>query len=328
MRCSSLGIFIGRVPLLSLALCLINIGCKPAADQSASNNAAENFAFHWNSPQVFQVEETAQRQGNTVKARYTLSLTNSNDELVLRWVDAEFLSLNGTALTVADRKALAPQRAMVLANPPMRIGRDGSFLGALHTKESVEEVSRLLDKAFPDRPAEVREFYSKMAASPEGQALAESALSQRYWNTWVGTWADFDLKPGETKTNRAVSSPGGVELNCQVLLKHKGYEKNGYAHLQYEETARGPEVGQAILKLIGDIAHAASTNVDSGFPEITNASYRVNLEVVTDSSTLKPSWASRSVEMVLNSPGVKPVEVRESYEFNFLWEKARPDFPR
>lgn len=80
-----------------------------------------------------------------------------------------------------------------------------------------------------------------------------------------------------------------------------------------------PRVGRGLMGFVDGFANAAGRKSEQPLPEITNATYFVSLEVQTDSTTLQPSWAKRTVRMIMDNPEVGKVGVHESYEFKFLW---------
>jgi len=283
---------------------------------------AQPLAFGWRTPLTFQVEETAERKGTTNKLLHTFSFTQTNGEYLLRWVDVKFLVVNGEPVNRAElQKAVAPARAMFLASPPMRIGLTGEFLGTLHTREALEQINRQLDKAFPDRPEDLRQFYKNMAENPEGQKLAETALSQKYWTTWVEAWEGLRLVSGQCLTNSSMASFGQRQFPVRCVFSNLGSPPHGsrQVRLRFEQTASGKEVGRGLMGFVDGLANAAGRKTEQPFPEITNAIYYVSLEVQTDPSTLQPSWAKRTVRMAMDNPEVGKVDVCESYEFKFLW---------
>jgi hypothetical protein len=292
----------------------------PGSGQAAPE--AQTLTFGWRTPLTFQVEETAERKGTTNKVLHTFSFTKTKGEYLLRWVDVTFLAVNGEPVNRAElRKAVAPARAMFLANPPMRISLAGEFLGTLHTREAIEQINRQLDQAFPDRPEGVRQFYKKMGENPEGQELADAALSQRYWTTWVEAWEGLGLGSGQCLTNSSLASFGQQQFPVRCVFSHLGSLPHSprEVRLRFEQTAAGREVGRGLMGFLDGLANPGSLKAEQPFPGITNATYFVSLEVQTDSSTLQPSWAKRTVRMAMGNPEVGQVDVHESYEFKFRW---------
>jgi hypothetical protein len=283
---------------------------------------AQSLKFGWRAPLTFRVEETAERRGTTNKLLHTFSFTQTNGEYLLGWTDVKFLVVNGEPLNrIEQQKAVAPARSMFLANPPMRISVAGEFLGSLHTREAIEEINRQLDRAFPERPEGVRQFYKKMAENPEGQKLADMALSQRYWTTWVEAWEGLGLGTGKCVTNSSMASLGQQQFPVRCVFLNSGSPPHGSREvlLRFEQTASGKEVGRGLMAFLDGLSNAAGRKAEQPFPEITNATYFVSLEVQTDPSTLQPSWAKRTVRMAMDNPEAGKVDVHESYEFKFLW---------
>jgi hypothetical protein len=283
---------------------------------------AQTLTFGWRTPLTFQVEETAERKGTTNKLLHTFSFTQTNGEYLLRWVDVKFLVVDGESVNRAElQKAVAPVRAMFLASAPMRISLAGEFLGTLNTKESIEQINRHLDEAFPDRPEDVRQFYKKMAENPEGQKLADTALSQKYWTTWVEAWDGLELTSGKSLTNSSMASFGQQQFPVRCVFSNLGSppHRPREVRLRFEQTASGKEVGRGLMGFVDGVANAAGRKAEQPFPEITNATYFVSLEAQTDSSTMQPTWAKHTVRMAMDNSEVGKVNVRESYEFKFLW---------
>lgn len=290
-----------------------------------SPEETSDFGFRWDTPIQFAVEETATKKDMNARILHKFRITKEGDEFLLKWLDAEFISINGQSASAPElQQELAPARAMWIAWPPMRINAEGEFLGTSHTKEAIEEINRLLDKAFPERPDSVRQFYSRMADSAEGQSLADSAMDQRYWNTWVGAWIDFAILPGQSQTNEATSIIGSQEFACTNIITNLGSvgDGNHLSHLRFEQTAQGPDVGKAIASIAAIASRAGGVAPDSPFPEITTADFRLVLEVQTNPTNLKPQFAKRVVSMTMKNPEIGEVAVHESYEFRFIWDMS------
>ena len=299
---------------------LIMVSCSSRPVPEVQNRNV--LKFGWKAPLQFQVEETAERKGTTSKILYTFGLIETNGEFQLRWLDTRFLLVNGDSVNAEMEKALAPVRMIFMANPPMRISRNGEFLGTLHTKEAMEEINKQLDKAFPDRPEDARQFFAKMADNPEGQKIAGAALAQKYWSPWVEAWLGLELVSGQSLTNDSLSSFGESQFPARVVISNLGSSPDnpGQIHLRYEQTAHGKEVGRALMGFVNAFSNAVSQTSEQPFPELTNANYLVSLEVQTDPLTLRPSWAKRAVRMDADNPETGKVELHESYEFKFIWK--------
>lgn len=300
------------------SLMLVSCSSRPVP-VSSTNNV---FEFGWKAPLHFQVEETVDREGTTNKILHTFSLTETNGEFQLRWLDARFLLVNGASVNAEMETALAPVRMIFLANPPMRISREGEFLGTLYTKEAIEEMNKQLDKAFPNRPEDARQSFAKMADNPEGQKMVATTLSQRYWSPWVEAWLGLELVSGQSLTNDSLSSVGDSQFPAKVVISNLGSSPDNpkQIHLRYEQTANGKQVGCALIKFVNTFSSALSLKQEQPLPELTNANYLVALEVQTDPVTLQPSWAKRVVRMNLDGPETGNVELYESYEFKFIWK--------
>jgi hypothetical protein len=284
----------------------------------ASENP-EPLKFAWASPSKFEVEETIRKKDGVSKLRHTFSFAQSNNEFVLKWLDAKCLSVNGQPINTPELdKAVLPMRAMFLAMPPMRVSLSGEFLGTVHSEESIEEINMLLDKLFPNRPEDARKYYSKAAQSAQGQAFMDATLANRYWRTWVETWEGIALSPGQTITNRTSIPIGGGAFSASNIIARLPSQDAGQIHIRFKQMAAGPQVGNALSSFVNSLTNLTGSTTNEPFPKIESGSIQTILEVETNPKTMQPSWAKRTIKTTIKT-SEDLVTSQESYEYFFFW---------
>ncbi len=302
-------------------------GCnsqKSKSDVSAGLDSSE-FSFRWPVPTRFEVEETIKKKGSESTIRHTIQFRSRSNELVLRWVDSEVLSINGQLVkTPAEQKAVASLRAIFAATAPMRVSTAGEFLGCLNNEESIRKINKELDAMFPDRPQSARDYYTKLGSSEEGQAWWARIMNTTYWGPWVGAWVDFDLRPGERATNIIERGSAQTTPRKEIISTHLGSvpKKRELVHLRLESRSSGPELWQAIAGQVDKVAEQTIDKKDRGsepLPKVLDAAYSETVEVHTDPKSLRPSWVKRSTLFTAVPAEGAPVTNRESREYFFKW---------
>src|SRR2546428_11758730 len=125
-----------RLLLIVIVLIVVQLqGICAAGDENnySKTTRTNGLRFQWRPPLQFQVEETTEKDGKLSKERCTLSLVETNNELLLRYIDIERLDSNGRSVERPElKKVLAP--VALVSHPSMRISLNGEFLGTVGWK--------------------------------------------------------------------------------------------------------------------------------------------------------------------------------------------------
>lgn len=257
---------------------------------------------------------------------HTVSLIETNEELRLRWVDVEPLIVDGRSIDSPELKKFVSQIRVTLAMgfPPLRINREGKFLGTVSLKESMKTMEDLINKMFPDRPEESQKFLPRMAGTPEGQKMVD-AIMQRYWSSWVQTWLGRDIRPGQVMTNNEIQKNpfGEVNLKATVTISHLGFDaiKTNEAFLKCEQVAGGEALVRGVLETLKAVSKSVDAPGENPLPQILDVQRTTVMEVKTDHTDMRPSWARFSTETTIETAEKGKRSQRESHEFKFIWEK-------
>jgi hypothetical protein len=251
---------------------------------------------------------------------------STNNEYLLRWVDVEYVSINGQPATnSADKHDLEPLKNFYLATPPMRISRGGEFLGVadLDLRKQLDRVDDLNDQMNLGR-AESRTNanaprYADLFDNPAGKKMYEQALST-YWTGWVEPWLGWDLRPGQSTSNLAGMTLGnGLEVPSVLLRDNLAGKTNppGHVHLFYQEYVEGREFANFMNDLFTNSDF--KTNSADKLLEIKWAARLVTVEAMTDPRSLVPLWSKRKTVLSMDVPGEGRVSQKEARYFEFLW---------
>lgn len=306
--------------LFGIVLC--GGGCNK---NSSSDKAAPSFA--WPSPSRFQVEERIQKGRSQAVILHTFDFSPTNGGHVLRWVGAEHLSINGRPISSDEEKAsVSAANQLYLANPPMLIGTNGEFLGAIDVdvERSLDQMDATLDKINPSRTNSDAPRFKKVFTDPESRAIYDRVLSQ-YWTTWVGAWVGWNVPHKQAVTNDVeIPDESGRPLTTLLIQEHLGKATNNPAHIQlfYEEFVTGKQFAasiEAMLSKADEKWQSGKTNERVRVKEATRAIY---YEVITDPHTLKPSWAKRTQRVKAEVVGETATRQQEIREYHFFWNQT------
>lgn len=306
----------------AVALFLLFLGCS--SDKKVTT--ASPLQFNWPLPQSFQVEELIGKKGARLQILFTCELIETNQELILRWLDTQFLSFNGEKVSESEalKKELAPVEAM-FRYPPFRITSQGEFLETLNAEESTKEVNRLLDKVAPERPEDARKFYDKLAESQTGKQMIDRIYGQ-IWGTWVQMWVDVNLADGQTVSEDGNIPFGeGHNLPAKMTLSNLGpvASDTNLLSLKYEEKITANDLGGTMEDFLGKLAKETELKEAEPLPSNVSFERATIMEVYTERKTLKPHWAKRTMVTTTSAPGEKKEIALEVHEYLFHWSDER-----
>jgi hypothetical protein len=292
-----------------------------ALGKEATNAPA--LQFDWPRSERFQVEELIEKKGNRVQIVFKCQLSETNQEFILRWLDAEILSFNGKKVSESEdlKRELEPVQAM-FRYPPFRISREGHFVETLDVEEAMKETNRLLDKVAPDRPKDSRKFFDKLARSKTGKRMVDRVYGQ-IWETWVEMWADVNLPAGQTASKQGKVPFGeSDEFPAKMKLSNLGplNSDTNLLSLKYEERVTGKNFGATLNKFAEKVAKETDVKKADPLPKKVTFERATIVEVHTDPKTLRPDWAKRSVMTSASAPGEDKETSLEVNEYRFRWD--------
>lgn len=253
--------------------------------------------------------------------RHTLELRPLSNDLVLRWIDSEWIPPRNHSLTKDEvNKTKSTLRRAMLATPPLLIRRTGEAVTCLDASMEIKQMNAELDSVFPGRPKNAGALLENVEQTDEGRQLMANILRNTYWGPWVENWIDWDLKSGQARRTNTVVAMNRHKFNATVTRQHLGSVEQ-IAQLRTRVEASGPEVWRAFGSQIDKLAKNLPDDERSPLPPVSDVRYSEVVEAQTELATLKPIWSKRVVTIVL-TPTNSPSETnREIREFRFHWKK-------
>jgi len=290
--------------------------CKAAATAPA-------LQFSWQRTGLFEVEESIQKKGNRMQIIFKCQLSKTNDQFILRWLDAQIVSVNGQRINESDdlKRELAPVQAM-FRHPPFSISLDGQFLETIDADEAMKKTNQALDEVAPRRSEESREFFDRFAQSKTGKQMIDHVYGQ-IWGTWIGMWVGLNVPDGQTVSEDVkVPFGDGDRVPARIKRSNLGPLKSNtnLLSLRFEERLTAKNIGAAINKLSKKVAKETEVKSAEPLPKKVSFERATIVEVHTDRRSLNPHWAKRSVVTTASVPGEGKQSELEVHEYQFRWD--------
>lgn len=275
----------------------------PAPPASAADPATESsvfpttlprdpetpLTFGWVVPCVVPVVESQEFGESTSMVEYVVRLDADpeTNALVMRQTDLRVIDVNGLAPAPAEADAVAAGSRV----PDVLVGFDGVETGTRGTAALVDELVTL--RVFGDSPL-----------SDEDRKTAISQLDTtatvKYWNTWVGLWAQIGRVPTEP-----------LDLDNVTLDVLESSATRVEMRLTEDLT------GAALAAVLG------VTVETGGDPTLYDNVRRLKVvEAVTDPATLRPESAKFSFDVSGEIEG-EPQSLHEVHAVRFNWPAAQ-----
>lgn len=253
---------------------------------------------------------------------YDCQISATNNAFVLTWLGAKVLEINGQTVGGSEKwqKELASLEAM-FQYAPFLISKSGEFVEALNVEESIKRLNELLDKADPDRPQEMRDYYTKLATSESGKLMTDRVLGQ-IWETWVEAWIAMNVVSGEQVSREAVVSfnnrvfPATEIISCLGVIN----ADKGLLSLKYEQKIASTNLSEVLEGTLGKLANETELQQADPLPKDIQWERTAILEVHTERKSLKPHWAKRTVAMTTSGSGESKERSVEVHEYRFFWD--------
>jgi hypothetical protein len=293
----------------------------------------DGIRFAWPVPGRATVTEVSEKNGKTVKARYTLRLSAApeGDDLHLRYEDYDILEFNGRSTGSPEaRKTLAPALALASAIPTLVISKGGEFQDAIGMEETIERTLECLGAMQgPDVDPATREMLRKTLQSP--QMLAQlKAKSADAWNAWVGTWVEHPVRDGEsTKLTTSLPFPDGSTFDAPMTLRHRGaaLDAPGHVRLEIESVLEGPAFRDAMIRALKSLTPPGAQKPGGSRVEDEILGFRREFRswVVTEPASLKPLRAESDALITVTGRTGEPQKQRERRVYEFNWNAPGRD---
>ncbi len=298
---------IGRLqPVPDLSLPVEPVSGEPAADSVADSVAVPGsganglpttvarsletpLTFGWAVPCAVPVVEAQEFGDSTSTVGYTVHLEADPETsaLVMRQTDVRVIDINGLTPSPAEAEAVAAGTRI----PEVLVGFDGVETGARGTAELFDELVAV--GVFGDAP--VSDVNREQAISQ-----LETTATIKYWNSWVGLWAQIGRVPTEPLDIDNVTLDVVTEAVDRVELR-----------LTEDLT------GAALADVLG------VTVETGGDPTIYEKVRRLKvIETVTDPATLRPETAKFSFD-VSGEIDNEPQSIHEVHAVTFMWAAAQ-----
>jgi hypothetical protein len=288
-----------------------NAASAPAADVGP-------YRFGWGAPCRVPVRESTEKKGKTARMSYFVDVRRRADgNLEVRLDDFAFLALDGNDVSGSHwRERLAPALTLASTIPVFQVSPKGEYVGAEGIEEAIERV--LSARALP---AEQAEQMRQMLTSPLMAAALEEKVGDT-WRTWVESWIDWSVAPGQSKSeNGAIQLATGAEVPIVLRLEHLGF-RDGHAHLRATNVLSGDAFLQALKPFLENIEKSVGNN-EPILEAIGEGRRETILEVETVPATLRPrrTRAETRTEITMKNGTVS--RQREIREIEWDWARAQ-----
>lgn len=295
------------------------------SDKPVSKTSGGDFKFAWPLPSKVVVTETALKKGKTAKMRYNIILEKSktDDDLVLRFENYEFLNLNGIDLTVPEnRQRLGPalKQATALASliPSLRIDKDGHAVDFVGMEQIVDHVVNLLPA---DNP-QLRESMRTALKSPEMMQQVKEKTKD-FWRIWVETWSNCQVGPGREQTLQVEIPVLGSSVVTPLRISNEGPAPDvpGSVKLTAQSVFEGSGAKKALGAMMSKLT--AELPVQPGTKPMSPAMIKdfkrtQKFAVVTNPATLQPRQAMSEIITDLTIDDQKKTQI-EKHDYQFDW---------
>lgn len=261
-----------------------------------------DLAFDWPRDCTVDVRETVVKGDTSARLSYSLDLTAGSsdlDHIIVSFVDLTVDTIDGEVVPPAANAQL--RRSFLL--PDFVIDRDGYVV-------ELRGLGQLIDDLNAANPAG-----PPLELSPDVEATFAQAVSEKYWGTWAGTWADVGSITDTTQQRENELTVGGEDIVIPVTIESLPAD-DGRASLTLEARQSGDSFLRALGFTADDIA-----GTSGALDEITDASRTSLVTAELDPTDLMPSRASIETTIELTS-GARTESQFESRAFEFDWANS------
>lgn len=270
-------------------------------DTSASTGApyVGALTFDWPVGCDATVVENTVKGDNRAELTFKLETSDHPDGMLVSWADLKMLSFNGRKLTTAEERSLTAAFRL----PPFVVDDLGSVV-------RIEDLDRFIDEMTELMPSTAN------LNTATFRSLMEETISSKYWNVWVGNWAETESIDQPVLEGVVDAPVGDYTLQTTVKLESLPTRRAGTAIFRSTEILEGPDFMKAIAgvqtDLVGKAAETSAT--DTGRRVVT-------VEVETDPTTLRPSRTKLRMEIDLTIGGESKSQLEERIS-TFTWSDS------
>ncbi len=262
---------------------------SPVPGDGTTQVAVTPLKFGWTVPCAVPATEMREFAATTANVKYVVRLEADPETngLVMRQTDVQVVDVDGKAPAATDVDLVT----LGMRVPDVLVGFDGVETGVRGAPELLDEmIATGVLGTDPMTDAERQDAITGL----------ESNASLKYWSTWVGGWAGLGRVP------TAATNKGGIRLEALPT------PEAGRVRLRYSEDLTGTGLAEAV----------GVTVENGGDPTLYDKVRRVNvIEAVTDPATLRPDWASFSID-VTGTIANEPADLHEVHTVRFDWASS------
>ncbi len=285
------------------------------------------FRFAWPVPCHVTILADTHKKGKQMKARYEVTLSESpgSEDLLLEHRGFKILEYEGRKVTGGLTNQVAPLEALSAFIPPVRISREGRYLGLPEGFTMVQLFDQMRKEIMKDVSEEIWLDLREMMAAP-GMEEALSSKAGDFWRTWVESWVALTLRPGEShKEEWQVPLGDGTTSTAAVTLWNDGEAKSPPGAIRLRLTS--VQHGQALRDYIVSLTLAATglntvagSAIKSYVDSIADVRTTTTISAVIDPGNLRPAAVeTEKVIIIVATDGTETPRVEKSL-YTFTWD--------
>ncbi len=255
------------------------------------------LTFDWPQNCAVPVLEEVLKSSKTATLQYNLGLRAEGQNLIVSFDDLVVTTFDGSPVPAGMGEAVRS----LFALPSFLVGTDGTVLDVIGMAALIGQI-------------EATAADSDFEVAPELAGLLKETVANKYWGSWVGMWATWEVFDDANEIGESeLPVSGGVAVS-DVEMNSLGSTDDSLVALRGTITLDGADFTVALrgtLPTVISTVSAAETSAISGQRVIV-------VEVVIDPTTLQPSSAFTSIDVDLTLDGETSSELEER-RWTFDW---------
>jgi hypothetical protein len=302
---------------LPAAAALLAVAAALLAGAAATAAAAEPWQFDWGDGCRLPVTERIERAGRVATSSFVLDVRRAAQGFEVRFTDFHMLGIEGLAPDDPRTREVLEKtgRRAAALMPVLLVDAGGRYVGITRFDELIEGVVTLQG----DSPEAARRTRQTLA-TPRMRAQLEQKASD-YWNSWVGSWLEAGLAPGQAREGTSRLPVPGGSLPLATKLEHRGPPTHApdRAQLALTSSTTAADVKDtlaAIAAELGPERAAGVQDLDARFERSTS------VEAEVEPAGLRPHRVRVATRTELSAGGESHTR-SDLRDDSFHWDRAQ-----
>ncbi len=250
----------------------------------------DELRFDWPQDCAVPVVEEVRKSGQTALLRYRLGLEADGSNTRVTFEDMVVTSVDGNPVPDEAGTAMGAQFTL----PGFLVDPEGTVVELVGMDALIDQLNALDPEA-------------NVEMTPEFVALVEESVTDKYWGSWVGTWASWGFFDEATEIGTSEFQIGSEVATSDIVTESLGTVDGGAVALRSTITLDGADFALAM----GGVMATVANPTDSATTQEIVGQRVITVEVVTDPATLRPTSAFTSIAIELTADGETRSQLEE-----------------